>query len=106
MSLPGRPYVEAEVIPTRRIYPLVSKQLLDVPDKPRHRQVPDVPDDPVERLPVSGDGRGRPPHLVARPLHKRGSTIPMVTGGGSSSPEAIGTRAGRMAPVLAKEILA
>ena len=31
MGLPGRPHVEAKVVPIRRIEPLVSKELLDVP---------------------------------------------------------------------------
>jgi hypothetical protein len=33
MSFPSRPDVEPEVVPTRRIQTLVSKQLLDVPDR-------------------------------------------------------------------------
>ena len=60
-------------------------QAQDVPHiQAGHRQVPDIADHPVERLSVPRKRRGRSPHLAARPLHKRGSSIPMVTDDGSS----------------------
>ncbi len=54
---------------------------------------------------VSRDRGGRAPHLVTRPLYKRGSAIPMVIDGRSSSLEAICLRSGGVVSILAKEVL-
>src|SRR5207249_3557022 len=73
--------------------------------QPGHRQVPDVADYPAERFAVSRNRGGRAPRLVTRPLYKRGSAIPMVIDGRSSSLEAICLRSGGVVIILAKEVL-
>jgi len=92
---------------------LTTTALVDFPPQaeyvsciqPGHRQITDVADYPAERFAVSRDGGGRAPHLVTRPLYKRGSAIPMVIDGRSSSPEALCLRSGGVVTILTKEVL-